>query len=101
MQAATPTRKPKAARPAPLSPEAAQATSDLLRRLSDLIAERVYSPRIKLLTKAHVSEATGYGESTIDEMVAEDRFPKPITATRRPMWRESTLIAWMDAQEGR
>jgi predicted DNA-binding transcriptional regulator AlpA len=84
-----------------ISEEASAATADLLVRLAEMVSARAFSPRIKLLNKAQLADALGIGESTIDEMVSKGELPKPIPLGRRKGWRESTLIAWLDAKEGK
>jgi predicted DNA-binding transcriptional regulator AlpA len=84
---------------APIGEEVSQATADVLSRLASMLSGKILSPRLKLLDLHDVAAATGLAERTIDRMVAEDRFPKPQAGIGKRMWRESTLIAWMDRND--
>jgi predicted DNA-binding transcriptional regulator AlpA len=70
-----------------------------LERVAHCIADRVYSPRIRLLSIKQLQEAIGLAPSTIDRMVAADTFPKPYKFSGKKLWRESTLIAWLDRND--
>lgn len=82
-----------------LGEEVAAATAVVLRRLEESLANRVYSPRVTLLSIEQVQAATGLAPSTLYALVAENKFPKPVKIGRQNKWRESTLIAWLDRQE--
>jgi excisionase family DNA binding protein len=72
---------------------------DLVARLADELSHRTFSPRIKLLDIRQVAEATTLSQRTIERMVADGEFPKPQAGIGKRMWRESTLVAWMDRND--
>ena len=82
-----------------LSEELRVALQEALERALTAMSDRVYSPRIKLLNIHQVSEATGFGESTIDAMVKTGRFPKPLKDLGKKVWPESRLIAWVRSRD--
>lgn len=84
---------------APIGEDVKRATADTLERVAQILAGRVYSPRIKLLEIDHVTEATGLSERTIYRKVAEGTFPRPMKDMGRNVWREATLIAWMESRD--
>ena len=53
----------------------------------------------KHLRRPAVQEITGLSRSTIYALIDRQVFPKPQRNLGRNMWRESTLIAWMDAND--
>lgn len=89
----------KAQLAAAMGGEVQAAATDVLHRVADMLAGRVYSPRIKLLTIEQVCEATGLAASTIYQLVTSGDFPKPVKVGRQNKWRESTLVAWLDRRE--
>lgn len=57
------------------------------------MAERVYR-------RPAVEKLTGLSRSTLYQMMAENRFPKPVRVGLRAVaWRESDLTAWLEARE--
>jgi len=82
-----------------LSGEVAKAASAMLEKLLTIIAGRVYSPRIKLLSLDQVTEATGLSERTIYRLVETGKFPKPQKNLGKNTWRESAIIVWADAND--
>jgi prophage regulatory protein len=74
---------------------AAEIVSQVLTQLLG----RAYSPRIRLLDLHNVMEATGLGRSTIFQMVSRGEFPQPMRNIGKNMWRESSLIAWMNKHD--
>lgn len=82
-----------------VSGEHNRAAAELLEQLARLITRRVYSPRIKLLGIDQVCEATGLAQRTIYSLMADGKFPKPQQNLGKNMWRESAIIAWMDAND--
>lgn len=80
-----------------------ESTSELLRsvvaQLADTLSRRTFSPRIKLLDLKTVCEATTLSAATIERMIADGKFPKPQDGIGKRMWRESTIIAWMDRND--
>jgi excisionase family DNA binding protein len=85
--------------PNPLSEELRYCLSALLQQLSDQLLRRAVSPRIRHLDIEQVCEAFGLGKSTIYQMIEEGRFPRPQRNLGKNRWRESTLIAWCDAND--
>jgi prophage regulatory protein len=85
--------------PTPLGEEFKRHLAEVLSRVVTELLGRNYSPRIRLLDISNVSEAMGLGKSTIYTMVDEGRFPKPQRNLGKNLWRESTLIAWCDAND--
>lgn len=85
--------------PAALSNEIQAAAAHVAEQVLTKLLGRTYSPRLKLLDIKQVSEATGLGRSTIFALVREGKFPKPQRELGRNLWRESTLIRWMDAND--
>lgn len=84
---------------ASLSEIRAQATIEAVERLAQLLAGRVFSPRITLLSIKQVCEVTRLGRSTIYDMVRVGTFPEPQRALGKNLWRESTLIAWCERND--
>lgn len=82
-----------------LGEEIRQATADMLGELLTKVTRRAYSPRIKLLNLEQVLEATNLGKTTLYEMIDRGEFPKPFKVSGKNLWRESTLIAWCDAND--
>lgn len=82
-----------------LAPERKRELAAMADALAGALAGRVYSPRLKLLSIEQVCEATGLGKSTIYQMVEAGTFPKPQMNLGKNRWRESALIAWMDAND--
>ncbi len=82
-----------------LGEEVSRATQAVLENVVTQLSGRVYSPRIKLLGINQVCEATGLGERTIYTLISSGKFPRPLSDLGKNCWRESTLIAWMDAHD--
>lgn len=74
---------------------------DLVTRLADELGRRTFSPRIKLLDMDSLCAATGLSESTIERLIRDEdaSFPKPQNKVGKRLWRESAVIAWMDAND--
>jgi prophage regulatory protein len=64
--------------------------------------ERNVKPKLrKILRKPAVMEATGYGETQIDELVKQDIFPAPIPLSpngRAVGWLEDEVAAYQAAR---
>lgn len=84
---------------APVSEDVRRAAADALAGVADIIAGRVFSPRIRLLDIHDVCEALKLGERTVRTMMEEGRFPKPQEGIGKHLWRESAIIAWMDRND--
>jgi len=84
---------------APLADQVRVAAADVVRQVLDRLLGRTYSPRIRLLSIAHVVEATGLKKSTIYTLISQGKFPKPQKNLGKNLWRESTLIAWADRND--
>jgi predicted DNA-binding transcriptional regulator AlpA len=62
---------------------------------------------IHLIDFDELVRRTGYAKSTVHKFLAEDavdktpgrRFPQPVRKTRKLMWREITIVRWMEVQE--
>lgn len=53
---------------------------------------------MKLLKRKQVEEASGLSRSSIYQMMAEGRFPKPLKVGRRAVrWSEEDLKQWQEA----
>ena len=53
---------------------------------------------MKLLRRKQVEEASGLSRSSIYQMMAEGRFPKPLKVGRRAVrWNEDDLKQWQEA----
>jgi len=53
---------------------------------------------MKLLRRKQVEEASGLSRSSIYQMMAEGRFPKPLKVGRRAVrWSEEDLKHWQEA----
>ena len=53
---------------------------------------------MKLLRRKQVEEASGLSRSSIYQMMAEGRFPKPLKVGRRAVrWCEEDLEQWQEA----
>ena len=53
---------------------------------------------MKLLRRKQVEEASGLSRSSIYQMMAEGRFPKPLKVGRRAVrWSEEDLKQWQEA----
>jgi len=53
----------------------------------------------RFLRRAAVESATGLPRSTIYDMIADGRFPKPVKiGPKVAAWRESEIIAWQQAR---
>jgi len=53
---------------------------------------------VKLLRRKQVEEASGLSRSSIYQMMAEGRFPKPLKVGRRAVrWSEEDLKHWQEA----
>ena len=51
----------------------------------------------KIIRRPQVEKATGLSRTTIYQMMAEDRFPKPVRLGKRAVgWRESDLSDWLE-----
>lgn len=70
-----------------------------LEGIAAKLATSVYSPRIKLLSVEAVEEITGMSGRTIDRMIADGKFPRPMKDMGKRTWRESTILAWMEAHD--
>lgn len=82
-----------------LAEELRRDTREVIEGVAALLAGKVYSPRIKLLSIAQVCEATGLAPRTIHGKVKDGTFPRPLDGLGKNLWRESTLIAWMNARD--
>lgn len=85
--------------PSPLADEISRAAAAVVERVLAQLTGRVYSPRIKLLDLRQVCEATTLGKTTVYELIDAGKFPKPLRNVGKNLWRESTLIAWADAND--
>ena len=55
-----------------------------------------YMPLDVILRRPAVEAATGLSRSTLYEMIANGRFPKPVRLGARAVgWRESEIAAWL------
>lgn len=82
-----------------ISEDVARASRDLVEQILAAMSGRAFSPRIKLLDIEQVSEATRMGASTIYRMIEGGTFPKPQKNLGKNLWRESSIIAWCDAND--
>jgi predicted DNA-binding transcriptional regulator AlpA len=85
--------------PPSLHDEVALAAAAVVDRVLSQLLGRIISPRIKLLDLHQVCEAMRMGRSTILQMVERGKFPKPQRNLGKHLWRESALIAWLDAND--
>lgn len=57
---------------------------------------------VRILRKPGVSERTGLGKSTIDQMVRRGQFPPPIRLTGHAIgWRVEDVDAWLRERDVR
>lgn len=83
----------------PIGEEIRRTMLEVLEQASTTLTGRAFSPRIRLFDIEQVAAATGLGQSTIYRMMAEGRFPKPQRNLGKNLWRESSLIAWANAND--
>jgi prophage regulatory protein len=62
---------------------------------------KVVSSRIRVVDLTQVLEATQQAESTIYQLIAAGRFPKPFKLGRRNVWRESSIARFLEEEEER
>jgi predicted DNA-binding transcriptional regulator AlpA len=65
--------------------------------MSDIVVST--SPRLRLLDIDQLSNIIGTAPSVIYDWIKAGKFPKPIKIGRRNLWRESTLIRYLDRQD--
>jgi prophage regulatory protein len=54
----------------------------------------------KFLRKPAVMDITGLSDPSLDRLVKDEKFPKPLKiAPRCIAWRESDIIAWQQSRE--
>ena len=82
-----------------VSDELQRAAAAITERLLTQLLSRAFSPRIKLLDIDQVCEALNLSRSKIYALVADNKFPKPQRNLGKNLWRESALIAWLDAND--
>ena len=71
-----------------------------MRSESQPSAEQVFDPSTVLFLRIGiVMRLTGLGRSTINRMMAEERFPAPVRLANRIIaWRRTDLERWSEAQ---
>jgi prophage regulatory protein len=54
----------------------------------------------RMMRRPAVTEATGLSRSTIYQLMAEGRFPRPVRLGMRAVaWREADIEQWLDSRE--
>ena len=87
---------------ATINDEVKQAVADAFERaIAAMRGSGAFSPRVKLLRVEQVEQATGIARSTIYKLVHDKQFPEPVKIGGGTFWRESSLIAFLDRQEGK